>query len=179
MVGLGWVGQLGKISPEESQIRELIANGVICSDVDLEKWLLYWELENFNVQDISHTLNDEYFKWEEPYGVEATLLLLPIENGWDSLAYLHWWAACFAGTTACINFLKRWHRKYDAEIVCHYGTSLQFKVGKRPPTLEDSFNLACEQKALAGCTIHLPGVTLRDHARTLLVVDRWFIHESP
>ena len=58
-------------SPEESQIRELIENGVICSYVDLEKWLLYWELENFNVEDILHTLNSEYFEWEEPYGVQG------------------------------------------------------------------------------------------------------------
>lgn len=36
-----------------------------------------------------------------------------------------------------------------------------------------------EQVALAECTTLLPGVSMRDHARALLAVNRWFIHERP
>lgn len=165
--------------PDEAQIRELVDNGTISSCVDLEKWLFHWELQNFSTEDALCVPSTEYFQWEEPYGRDATLLLLPIENGWDSLAYLHWWGACSAGTNVAIDFLKQWNQKYDAEIVCHYGTMLQFKVGKRPLTPEDAFDLACGQEALAECTTILPGISLRNHARSLLIVDRWFLHERP
>jgi hypothetical protein len=102
------------------------------------------------------------------------LLLLPIENGWNSLAYLHWYGACTAGSSVAISFLKKWHQQYNAELVCHYGTMLQFNVGRCPISPEEAFELAWEQEALAECTTILPGISLRDHARSLLKVKQWF-----
>jgi hypothetical protein len=84
-----------------------------------------------------------------------------------------------AGTTVAIGFLKKWHQEYNAELVYHYGTMLQLNVGRRPTTPEAAFDLAWQQEALAECTTILPGVALRDHARSLLIVDRWFLHERP
>jgi hypothetical protein len=107
------------------------------------------------------------------------LLLLPIDNGWDSLAYLHWFGACTAGTTVAISFLKQWHQRYNAELFGLYGTMLQLQVGRLPTTPAEAFELAWQQEALAECTTVMPGVCLRDHARSLLTVDRWFLHERP
>jgi Domain of unknown function (DUF4253) len=165
--------------PDSSQIRALIDNRTIQSSIDLEKWLLDWELQNFKYADAVAPPDTRYLEWYEPDGETAPLLLLPIENGWDSLAYLHWFGACSAGTTVAISFLKNWYQKYQAELVCHYGTMLQLNVGRRPATLEDAFELAMQQETLAQCTIILPGICLRDHARSLMVVDRWFLHERP
>jgi Domain of unknown function (DUF4253) len=163
--------------PDSAQIRELIDNGTIQSTVDLEKWLFDWELQHN--KDVVITPNTNYLDWFEPDEKTAILMLLPTENGWDSLAYLHWYGACSAGTTVAISFLKRWSQQYKAELVCHYGTMLQLNVGRLPTTPEEAFELAWQQEALAECTTVLPGISLRDHARSLLTVNRWFLHERP
>jgi Domain of unknown function (DUF4253) len=165
--------------PDNSQIRELIDSATIQSTVDLEKWLFDWELQHFNYEDATTAPDTGYLDWFEPDSKTAILMLLPIENGWDSLAYIHWFGACSAGTTVAISFLKRWNQRYNAELVCHYGTMLQLNVGRLPGTPEEAFELAWQQEALAECTTILPGISLRDHARSLLTVNRWFLHERP
>jgi hypothetical protein len=165
--------------PDRSQIRMLIDNKTIQSTVDLEKWLFNWEFQHFNYEDVMAASDTRYLDWFEPDGQTAILILLPIENGWDSLAYIHWFGACSVGTPVAISFLKRWNQQYNAELVCHYGTMLQLNVGRLPGTPEEAFELAWEQEALAECTTALPGVSLRDHARSLLTVNRWFLHERP
>jgi len=164
------------ISPEESQIRALIDSGAIASPVDLEKWLFFWELQNGGAGAIAAP-DTSYLDWFEPDSV--TLLLLPIAHGWESLAYLHWYGACTTGSAIAIRLLQQWHQQYRAELVCHYGTMLQFQVAKPPTSPEQAFDLAWAQVALAECTTMLPGVALRDHGRSLLTLDRWFLHERP
>lgn len=56
---------------------------------------------------------------------------------------------------------------------------LNFTVARRPRTPEEAFALAWEHQALAVDTLARPGVSFRDHARTLLAVDRWFLHNRP
>lgn len=56
---------------------------------------------------------------------------------------------------------------------------LLLNVGRLPSTPEEAFQLACEQEAIAECTTMLPGVSLRNHTRALLSVNRWFLHERP
>ncbi len=164
--------------PDRSQIEALIQNNTVQSYVDLEQWLLNWELQNFGKAAIVAS-DTRYLDWFEPDSPQAPLLLLPTEHSWECLAYLHWYGACSAGTPIAMGFLKQWHQQYGAELVCHYGTMLQFIVGRPPTTLEEAFQLAWEQETLAECTTILPGVCLRDHARSLLTVDRWFLHERP
>jgi hypothetical protein len=165
--------------PERSQIDALINDGTIQSHVDLEWWLLNWELEHFGAETAIASLYTDYLDWFVPNSPQTPLLLLPTEHSWECLAYLHWYGACSAGTTVAMSFLKQWHQVYGAELVCHYGTILQFTIERRPTTMEQAFQLAWEQEALAECTTVLPGVSLRDHARSLLVCDRWFLHERP
>jgi hypothetical protein len=166
-------------SPERSQIEELTSNNSIKSRVDLEKWLFNWELENFNQEAAIVAPDTRYLEWYEPRGQNLILLLLPTTNGWDSLAYIHWYGACSASSEIAISFLKRWQQRYQAELVCHYGTMLQLNVGRLPATPQEAFALAWEQEAIAECTTILPGISLRDHARALLTVNRWFLHERP
>lgn len=56
---------------------------------------------------------------------------------------------------------------------------LQFVVARRPATAEEALELAWQQYLVAPCTMLLPGVSVRDHARALLHIDRWFLHERP
>jgi hypothetical protein len=39
--------------------------------------------------------------------------------------------------------------------------------------------LAREHDILAANTLSNPGISLRDHARALTVLDRWFLHSRP
>ena len=120
-----------------------------------------------------------HLDWYTPDRQTIPLLLLPTQESWNALAYLHWFGACTVGTPVAMRFLRQWHQKYGAELVCHYGTMLQLKVQSRPSTPEEAFELAWQQESLAPCTTILPGVSLREHARALLMVDRWFLHERP
>jgi hypothetical protein len=166
-------------SPTSAEIEQFIDQEIIRSHYDLEKWLFNWEWQHFGIERAIAATDTRYLNWFEPDRPTASLLLLPTAESWNTLAYLHWFGACTAGTATVIRFLQQWHQHYGAEIVCHYGTMLQFNVATRPQTLEASFELAWQQEALAECTTILPGVPLREHARSLLVLDRWFLHERP
>jgi Domain of unknown function (DUF4253) len=56
---------------------------------------------------------------------------------------------------------------------------LQLQVSAPPKTLDEAFEVAVEQSLAAPCTLALPGVSIRDHARALMGRPEWFIHERP
>jgi len=56
---------------------------------------------------------------------------------------------------------------------------LEFVVNRPPRSLDEAWALAREQELVAPCTTALPGITLREHARSLVDRDTWFIHERP
>jgi hypothetical protein len=165
--------------PDRSEIKALINQGQIQSRVDLEQWLWQWEQKTFDVSRVVAPDYTGYLDWFSGSSPLTPVLLLPTPNSWDTLAYLHWFGACTCGTPVAICFLEHWHQQYGAELVCHYGTMLQFQVKRRPQTPTEAFQLAWEQEALAPCTTLLPGISLRDHARALMNVDHWFLHERP
>lgn len=103
--------------PDRSQIEALIQDGTIQSHVDLERWLLNWELQNFGEAAIAPP-DTRYLDWFEPDSSQIPLLLLPTEYSWECLAYLHWFGACSAGTAVAMGFLKKWQQQYGAELVC-------------------------------------------------------------
>lgn len=167
------------LSPDKSEIQKLIQDGAIASQIDLERWLFNWELQNIHYEQAIAPLDVSYLDWFEPPRKSKVLMLLPTVNSWDALAYLHWYGACSAGSEVAISFLQRWYQRYSAELVCHYGTMLQFQVGKPPSTPVAAFELAWEQYALAPYTLQAPGISLRHHARSLLSINHWFLHERP
>lgn len=142
-----------------------------------EKWLLSWELEKY--PDITSDSESGHISWFEPEGQKQLLLLIPAENSSDVLAYIHWFGAESLGSEVVISQLRDWEEKYGAELVAHYGTMLQFNVANAPKNLQEAFTLATEQVALAPCTLALPGVSIREHARCLLGIRQWFLHERP
>ncbi|MCG8350339.1 MAG: DUF4253 domain-containing protein [Chloroflexales bacterium] len=165
--------------PTTEAIVSLVERQVIRSTVDLERWLFQWERQTFGDTQALGAIDTCYLDWFDTENVTSIMLLLPVLEGWNTLAYLHWYGAFNSGTPIAIQFLKQWRRDYGAELVCHYGTMLQFLVGRSPATPEAAFHLAWEQVALAECTTILPGVSIREHARALLMMDRWFLHERP
>jgi hypothetical protein len=164
--------------PTNEDILSLVERQVIRSPLDLERWLFHWERQTFGAPALVPP-DTSYLDWFVTKTARSILLLLPVVDGWNTLAYLHWYGALGGGTPVVIQFLKKWHRDYQAELVCHYGTMLQFVVGRVPATPDAAFELAWEQVALAECTTLLPGISIRDHARALLTRNRWFVHERP
>jgi hypothetical protein len=120
-----------------------------------------------------------HIDWFDPEDQPTALMLMPTTRPWETLAYHPWYAAEGVGSAAVIALVERWHARYQAELVAHWGTMLQFVVGRRPADLEEARALAREQILFAPCTTLLSGVTLDEHARALLEVDRWFVHERP
>ena len=144
-------------------------------------------LEEFNrklvfveAQNQEQNLIDlRYLQWYEPINQPLALLLLPVQNSWEILAYLHWYGAESLGSDKVMAMLKYWQEKYKIELVCHYGTMLQLRVKNKPKTCQEALQLAIEQETIAPCTTILPGVSLEDHACALLKTDTWFLHERP
>lgn len=166
-------------APIQAQLMSQVDRGEIQSTLDLETWLLDWEIAQGIGLEPPQEENG-YLSWYEPGpGQSLALLLLPTAHSWEALAYVHWYGAEDIGSETVAAFLDLWHEHYGAELVCHYGTMLQLVVQRKPATLQDAFDLAWEQTAIAPCTTLLPGISLRDHARALMGCDRWFLHERP
>jgi len=56
---------------------------------------------------------------------------------------------------------------------------MQFTVSRPPTSPDDAWRLAREPDILAANTLSNPGIPLRDHARALTILDRWFLHSRP
>ena len=164
-----------KNSPDWSYVRQLISNENIITKYDLEKWLLDWESQNCNIDytEISRSSFDK--RWTEYK--DPQLLLLPISHGWESLAYIHWWGADSIGTPLLMCILKKWFMEFGAELVSVDGVLLQFVVQTPPSSLEAAFELAWEQDIVTSWTTEW--LNLRDHARSLLLLDRWVLFDRP
>lgn len=167
------------LSPPATEVDTLIKSQKINNYVELEKWLLNWELQRIPQKISLQPSDTHYMDWYVPLNEPQALILLPTVNCWETLAFIHWYGAETCGSETAIAMLRWWHEKYGAELVAHYGTMLHFSVNRRPATIDEAFRLAREQEALAPCTTALPGISLRDHARTLLTADKWFLHERP
>ncbi|AFY60159.1 DUF4253 domain-containing protein [Synechococcus sp. PCC 6312] len=165
-------------APSPTELQAFQANLPIRSHKALEQWLWNWEINYSLEQEITPEINTSYLDWFES-GMMKALVLLPTPNSWECLAYLHWFGACQVGSDVAMTFLKRWQEQYQANLVCHYGTMLQFQVGQPPQTPAEAWQLAWEQYTLAPYTLDASGIAPRHQAHALLHLDRWFLHERP
>jgi hypothetical protein len=142
----------------------------------LERWLFDWEEAR---RPTTAPEPGRHADWFEP--PECTLLLLPTALSEEVPAYLSFFGAegPGGGHERLIALLRSWRERYAAETVASWGTMLQLKVNAPPADLEDAFELSVEQWIAAPPTLALPGVTIRDHARTLWNRPEWFLHDRP
>ena len=147
------------LTPSSREVETALNSEAIITDIDFERYLDYQEW-----YDISSSKT-------------LPLLLLPTPNSWETLAYIHFFGS--QNSTEDIAILKYWHDKYDAELVAHYLTMLQFFVNNKPQTPIEAYKLAAQHYEFAPCTLTKPGVAIREHAKALLHIDRWFLHERP
>ncbi|MEM7761490.1 MAG: DUF4253 domain-containing protein [Cyanobacteria bacterium P01_A01_bin.40] len=166
------------ISPDQEAAEAVLNSGKIITEVDFERWLFNWELSNVSPEQLLAVPDLTHLEWYDLNSADTVpLLLLPTPNSWDILAYIHFFGAI--NSAEAIAILKYWYERYGAEVVAAYGTMLHFYVKQKPKTLNEAFELACQHNEFAPCTLILPGVSIREHARALLHTDRWFLHERP
>lgn len=166
------------ISPDPKEAVAALNSGNIITEIDFERWLFNWELKNVPKEQLLITPDLTYLEWYNMTLADTIpLLLFPTPNSWDTLAYIHFFGAI--NSAEAIAILKYWYDRYGAELVAAYGTMLHFYVKQKPQTLNEAFELACQHNEFAPCTLILPGVSIREHARALLHTERWFLHERP
>ena len=166
------------VSPNPEEAEAALNSGEIITEIDFERWLFAWELENVPNEQLLTAPDLTYLEWYDLTSAEMIpMLLLPTQVSWNTLAYLHFYGAINSAEEIAI--LKYWHDRYGAELIAHYGTMLHFFVNRKPQTLMEAFELASEHYEFAFATFILPGVSIREHARALLHIDRWFLHERP
>jgi hypothetical protein len=128
------------------------------------------------------------FEWElsqglrprevrEPYRYQPTepqaLLLLPIEDGFDALAHIHWFGSHTIGTPSVIALLRQWHAKYGVELMCHYGTMLELNVTRPISEPREAFAAAAQLETI--CMQE----SAREAAWQLLGASHWHMHNRP
>lgn len=144
---------------------------------EIEHWFLQWE-----IQHCEHALSPEHVNtWHLDWfdAEDQSILLMPFKEGEKALAYLNFYGSPIRNSQFLIALFKMWREKYQAQLVAHYGTMLHFSLPQPITNLEDAFEIACQQYQIAPCTTILPGVSLRAHAKALLLMKRWFLHERP
>mgnify|MGYP002279999387 FL=1 len=166
------------IAPRVSEVMKALENKSPTL-TEIERFLFHWENDHVEAEKLQDNVFLDYLDWYEPMS-RMGILLLPIQNSWETLAYLSFFGAEGRGEAEkAMTVLKSWQQRFGAELVAHYGTMLEFIVQRVPTDAEAAFQLAWEQSAIAPCTVILPGVSLREHARALLQSQRWFLHERP
>jgi hypothetical protein len=161
---------------DAEEIKRYLANASITDVISLEQALWIWEEQ----KNPNYQIFTNYQNWYEPLAHEGEgILFLPTANAWESLAYLHFFGASLNKSSTYIAIGNYWQKHYGAEMVAHYGTMLHCITEQTPTTALAALTLAYQQRLFAPCTLYLPGVSLRDHARYLLKHRTWFLHERP
>jgi hypothetical protein len=163
----------GDAPSADEVLSELAANS---SDETLDRWLLAWEEQRRPQPDARRYWHLDWF-----FDDGTPLMFLPARSGAETLAYLDFWGEQVTpGVTGerLATILEYWEGSYGAELVANWGTMLQFTVARPPATLDQAWELACDQVLIAPDTPGRPG-TIREHARALVNRPTWFLHSRP
>jgi hypothetical protein len=163
-----WTQGLCGAAPGLDEVRRAVATEP--SSLAVERYLLGWELDH------DCKLHLEYQDWFTPTGPIA-LALLPVAEPWAVYAYVH--TLYDADHAVLIKAAERWHERYGAEPVALWGTMVELFVKRGPKDVDEALQLAREHATLASSTLGPPGIMLRWHARALMVLNRWFLHNRP
>jgi Domain of unknown function (DUF4253) len=166
-------------SPANAEVLALRNSGVLKTDDDLERWLLRWELDRFGDRALACE-QTRYLDWFHPDAYsEYVLQLVPTTAMWDAAVYSD--VRMYGQPQGLATQCHDWHSRYGAELVASAITMMQVQVQlqRRPADIYEAFELALEQQHFSRDILVLTGVSVREHARALLALDRWFFHWKP
>jgi hypothetical protein len=179
-----WAHPLGQMrrrfgdAPSIQQLRDLHNAGTLSTNADLERWLLDWEVKRFGDAALVPESVAYLDGWELDGTSPCVVVLLPTLDSWRVLLSLGWWGL-EAGAAEKAAAVRVWGERYGAELTRSFVTTLHLRVARRPASIDEAFALAIEHRHFASDTLALPGISLRDHARALLTLDRWYFHARP
>lgn len=161
-------------APSIDEVRALRSAGTLKTDADLERWLWAWELERFG--DAALAAPDGWYleNYDFKLGDPCVAVLLPTLHPSKALIDMGWSALDGGDDVAKAATLRMWHERWGAELVASFSASVHMQAKKRPQSVDEAFQLAIEHYNFASDIMVLPGIPLRDHARTLLASDRWY-----
>jgi hypothetical protein len=187
-----WAHPLGRIrkrfgdAPSVDQMRGLLLSGELRTDGEIERWLLNWEVERFGDAALQPESIDYLDGFEIGQGEACVAVLLPTPEPWKALLYMDWYGLDGSNDERSLNrtaqkvaALRAWGDRYGAELVGSFVTSLEVSIKRRPQNIDEAFALALAHYQFASDILVLPGVSIRDHARALLSIDRWWFHSKP
>lgn len=151
--------------------REAIPD-VATTEAALDRWLLDWELANATPP------RDRVQDWFEVGTPDQPLVIriFPRTSPFAAIAIEHWWASDMPFALAA---MQRWHRRYGARLIAHFGTMLQIVATTSPTDLEEAWGLAREQHLLSDSLLEPAGQARRHLALGLMHEPRWFLHSRP
>jgi hypothetical protein len=162
--------------PEPSVILEALEVGEIPSVGEVGKWVLDWRLRHLPDGHSDAEQWREYtldYWHEEPVG---HIFFFPTGDPWRVTSY---WGFFGSGGELSTLLLKKWFDRWDAKVVAHSGTMMNFEVGNPPKSLAEAAEVAWEHYLLAQCTTTLPSIPLFEYALALVGHPRWSLHEKP
>jgi Domain of unknown function (DUF4253) len=165
-------------APSVDEVCALHNAGELRTDSDLEYLLLKSEIDRFGPTALSPETT-AYLDWLDfNEDSQYVAVLPPTNHSWEAFVYLGWYGA-EERPAAMAAALRGWHDRFGAELVCSFGTVLQLRTQRRPRDIDEAFQLAIEQMNFVSDAPALHGVSLRDHARALLALDKWFLWAKP
>lgn len=133
---LGATGRAVGSAPDPSEVPASIG-----TEADLDRWLLRWELDHGSPP------RDRVQEWFDPTGFTPLVIRVFHRSApFAALVIEQWWDSDMPFALAA---LQRWHRRYGARLIAHFGTMLEILVAECPRDLEQAWALAREQNCSA------------------------------
>jgi hypothetical protein len=141
----------------------------------LDRWLLAWEERH---RPTTEPRRGDYLEWYAPDDDDCFLVFVPTAEPAEAVGLFSFHGAGdFHDTFPAI--VHSWYERYGALPVAHWGTMLQFVVERPPQSLDEAWELAAEQFAVAYDSFGSPPRALREVARALWRRPTWFLHDRP
>lgn len=100
--------------------------------------------------------------------------VIPRTQPFAMTAIEHHWAADMPFALA---IMQRWHHRWGAQLVGHFGTMLNVRVEQTPETVDDTWQLAREVAHLSDFLT--AETSVRNAAHGLAHTRRWTVHSRP
>lgn len=126
--------------------------------------------------ELSPGITERERVWFTPTRCPCAVVFLSTPTTWEAGARLSFFGALDDERRAALVAAEReWSQRYGAELVASWGTMLQYRVTRRPTTVEQAWELAGQHLAV-GSSIQQ---SQSDIALALLQSDYWFLHDRP
>lgn len=147
------------------------------TEPELDRWLYDTLLADPVLADHARRYYEPLVGTRTWYPVrEAQLVLLPTTSPWLAPAWIGYFGATRpGGPEAWAAAMRQWHRRWGAELVATFVTTLHLVVSRQPQPGPPAWELAGQLLAVGGSLPHEQWQLAMAVARN----DAWFLHDRP